>query len=78
MAEGRQRDEWWRTSELMAWIGDAIGGAVAGKDHKAIDPRELNPFLAKRARQENAATANDEAIETARKSGAWKESAHGR
>jgi hypothetical protein len=72
MAEGKQRDEWDRLSSLMAWIGDRIGFAANGKDHKPIDPAELNPFTAKVAQTANAAATTEESYELAEKSGAWK------
>jgi hypothetical protein len=41
MAEGHQRDAWDRTSAIMA----TVLNSQRGKGQRAIQPRELNPFL---------------------------------
>ena len=41
MAEGKQRDEWARTSSLMALIANANRDA---KKHRAFRPTDFDPF----------------------------------
>jgi hypothetical protein len=73
MAEGRQRNEWEQVSALIAAIGNFIGWAVAGKEHKPILPASVNPFTAKAQATKDAVTETDKSFAYAAKSGAWKD-----
>jgi hypothetical protein len=73
MVEGRQRNEWEQLSVLIASIGNFIGWAVAGKEHKAISPATVNPFTAKAQKTKDAVTETDKSFAYAAKSGAWKD-----
>jgi hypothetical protein len=73
MVEGRQRNEWEQMSALIAGVGNFIGWAVAGKEHKAILPANVNPFTAKVQATKDAVTDTDKSFAYAAKSGAWKD-----
>lgn len=54
MAEGKQKDEWHRTSHLRSDVQNSFGTG------KLVSPMALNPFTAEKHRQQRGIVATPE------------------